>query len=93
MCEGNNNNNGMGSYTDGQGVEGIVQTLNGISPASFANDGERIQAVVAAYALVARLETPWDFVLRLCMGQVRKTQSPLKKPPFLECQAERKGKS
>ncbi|RYP62759.1 hypothetical protein DL770_009540 [Monosporascus sp. CRB-9-2] len=65
----------MESYTetvngrDGQGFEGIIQTINGISPESFANDGERIQAVVAAYALVARLETPWDFVLRLCMGQ------------------------
>ncbi|RYP72849.1 hypothetical protein DL769_004364 [Monosporascus sp. CRB-8-3] len=51
-----------------QGLDGI-KTLNGTSPESFANDGERIQALLAAYALVARLETPWDFVLRLCMGQ------------------------
>jgi hypothetical protein len=29
-----------------------------------------MEAVAAAYALVARLETPWDFVLRLAMGQV-----------------------
>lgn len=48
----------------------IVQTLNGISADSFENDGERMEAVAAAYALVARLETPWDFVLRLAMGQV-----------------------
>lgn len=48
----------------------IVQTLNGISADSFENDGQRMEAVAAAYALVARLETPWDFVLRLAMGQV-----------------------
>lgn len=47
-----------------------VQTLNGISADSFENDGQRMEAVAAAYALVARLETPWDFVLRLAMGQV-----------------------
>lgn len=51
----------------------IVQTLNGISADSFENDGERMEAVAAAYALVARLETPWDFVLRLAMGQVGRT--------------------
>lgn len=51
----------------------IVQTLNGISADSFENDGERMEAVAAAYALVARLETPWDFVLRLAMGQVSRT--------------------
>lgn len=50
----------------------IVQTLNGISADSFQNDGQRMEAVAAAYALVARLETPWDFVLRLAMGQVGK---------------------
>lgn len=50
----------------------IVQTLNGISADSFENDGQRMEAVAAAYALVARLETPWDFVLRLAMGQVRR---------------------
>ncbi|KAJ0108716.1 hypothetical protein J7T55_011206 [Diaporthe amygdali] len=49
--------------------QNILQTLNGISAESFENDGQRIEAVAAAYALVARLETPWDFVLRLAMGQ------------------------
>lgn len=48
----------------------IVQTLNGISADYFENDGQRMEAVAAAYALVARLETPWDFVLRLAMGQM-----------------------
>ncbi|KAI1245633.1 hypothetical protein MGN70_012525 [Eutypa lata] len=47
----------------------IVQTLNGISADSFEKDGQRMEAVAAAYALVARLETPWDFVSRLAMGQ------------------------
>lgn len=53
----------------------IVQTLNGISTDSFENDGQRMEAVAAAYALVARLETPWDFVLRLAMGQVSRSFS------------------
>ena len=56
--------------TSGQKSEDLVATLNGISSDTFSNDGDRIQALLAAYALVSRLETPWDFVLRLCMGQV-----------------------
>lgn len=56
--------------TSGQKSEDLVATLNGIGSDTFSNDGDRIQALLAAYALVSRLETPWDFVLRLCMGQV-----------------------
>lgn len=48
----------------------IVQTLNGISADPFEKDDQRMEGVAATYALVARLETPWDFVLRLAMGQV-----------------------
>jgi len=51
--------------------QGIVASLNSINADLFENDGQRIEAVTAAYALVARLETPWDFVLRTVMGQVR----------------------
>lgn len=50
----------------------IIESLNEINAGSFENDGQRIEAVAAAYALVARLETPWDFVLRTVMGQVSK---------------------
>ena len=56
--------------TSGHKSEQLVATLNEISSDTFSNDGDRIQALLAAYALVSRLETPWDFVLRLCMGQV-----------------------
>lgn len=55
---------------NGQNVQKLLQSLEGINAESFGNDGERIQAVVAAYALVSRLETPWEFVARLCMNQV-----------------------
>lgn len=48
----------------------LLQTLNSINADRFTDDGERSQTLLAAYALVSRLETPWDFVLRLCMGQV-----------------------
>jgi hypothetical protein len=30
-----------------------------------------MQALVAAYSLVSRLETPWDTVARLAMSEVR----------------------
>ena len=65
--------NGVNGYHShgSKNVQDILETLNQIDSPSFANDGDRIQAVVAAYALVARLETPWEFVLRTCMGQVR----------------------
>lgn len=62
----------------------VVQTLNGISADSFENDGQRMEAVAAAYALVARLETPWDFVLRLAMGQVSRTRILLLKD-IIDC--------
>lgn len=52
-------------------AQGILDGLNTITAESFANDGERNQAVIAAHALVSRLETPWEFVARFCMGQVR----------------------
>lgn len=55
--------------TDDHKFEELMQTLNGINADTFSNDGKRIQTLLAAYALVSRLETPWDFVLRLCMGQ------------------------
>ena len=51
-------------------AQGVLHDLNAITAESFANDGERNQAVLAAHALVSRLETPWEFVARLCMGQV-----------------------
>jgi hypothetical protein len=53
--------NGVNNH-DGKNVQCILQPLNQINTDSFANDGDRIQAVVAAYALVSRLETPWEFV-------------------------------
>ncbi|KAI0204036.1 S-adenosyl-L-methionine-dependent methyltransferase [Astrocystis sublimbata] len=47
----------------------FVNDLNIVTKDKFANDGERMKALAAVYALVARLETPWEFVARLCMGQ------------------------
>ncbi|OBR03148.1 O-methyltransferase [Colletotrichum higginsianum IMI 349063] len=61
--------NGVNGHGLASKHDNIIQTLNGINADSFENDGQRIEAVTAAYALVARLETPWDFVLRLVMGQ------------------------
>lgn len=55
-----------------QDSSSLIRDLNSITNYGFTNDGERMKALAAAYALVARLETPWEFVARLCMGQVRK---------------------
>ncbi|MCJ1317167.1 hypothetical protein MMC15_002490 [Xylographa vitiligo] len=68
MTDPANGVNGYHSHSS-KNVQDILESLNQIDSPSFANDGDRIQAVVAAYALVARLETPWEFVLRTCMGQ------------------------
>ncbi|KUI74029.1 Demethylsterigmatocystin 6-O-methyltransferase [Cytospora mali] len=60
---------------NGHGVPGriclddILRTLDKIDTTSFANDGDRIQAMTAVTSLLSRLETPWEFCLRTCMGQ------------------------
>jgi hypothetical protein len=58
------------------GIQHVLDTLKNIDAGSFANDADRIQAVVAAYSLVSRLETPWEFLLRTCMGQVLTSLPP-----------------
>jgi hypothetical protein len=55
----------MNGHTD------IANVLGDISLSSFENEDQRSKALLAAYALVARLETPWEATARLCMGQVR----------------------
>ncbi|KAI1379218.1 S-adenosyl-L-methionine-dependent methyltransferase [Hypoxylon crocopeplum] len=50
-------------------VDGFVQSIEGIDRSSFAFDGDRIQALRAAYALVSRLETSWDTVARLVLTE------------------------
>lgn len=60
-----------------QDYSSLVSNLDSIKKDGFTNDGERMKALAAAYALVARLETPWEFVARLCMGQVRSSDSHL----------------
>ena len=65
-----NDMNGINGHGSEHGTQSILQILDGINAQTFNNEGERAQAVLVAYALVSRLETPWEFVARLCMGQV-----------------------
>lgn len=67
----------MANENNDQDVQKLLQTLDGINAESFGNNRGKILAVLAAYALESRLETPWDFVARLCMGQVRKDSAKL----------------
>lgn len=53
-----------------QPIERVLENINQIQPGDFSSDGDRNQALLAAYALIGRLETPWETVLRLCMNQV-----------------------
>lgn len=50
--------------------EHLTPALEHINPSSFENEGERSKALQAAYALVSRLETPWETLCRLAMTQV-----------------------
>lgn len=58
-------------------LQGVMTSLESIDAGSFDNEGDRVKAVVAAYALVARLETPWEFLARIAMGQVGSPHSHL----------------
>ncbi|KAI4197130.1 MAG: hypothetical protein LQ348_002197 [Seirophora lacunosa] len=49
--------------------EHLTPALEHINPSSFENEGERSKALQAAYALVSRLETPWETLCRLAMTQ------------------------
>jgi hypothetical protein len=55
--------NGTAPLTD------FVEAIEGINRDSFVEDGDRIGALQAAYALVSRLETSWDTVARLVLIQ------------------------
>ncbi|MCJ1468061.1 hypothetical protein MMC07_006687 [Pseudocyphellaria aurata] len=50
-------------------VKKTLQTIVQIDRSSFTDDGKRSEALLAAYALVSRLETPWETVARLGMAQ------------------------
>lgn len=55
---------------DQPSIAKTIQVLEHIDQSSFTDDGERNEALLAAYALVSRLETPWETVARLAMAQV-----------------------
>ena len=51
-------------------LQKLLHLVQGLDDSSFANDQERGQALLAAYALVSRIETPWETIVRIGMGQV-----------------------
>ena len=55
-----------------EALQNYLKVVEETSDTSFANDGERMQALSATYALMSRLETPWETLLRLCAGQVNR---------------------
>ena len=44
-----------------------LQTLEKLSSTTFADGGERREALMATYTLVSQLKTPWETILRLFM--------------------------
>ncbi|KAF6841062.1 o-methyltransferase [Colletotrichum musicola] len=53
----------------GTTLTSFLENVKNIDAASFQNEGERMQALLAAQALLARLESPWDTAVRLNMTQ------------------------
>lgn len=51
-------------------LDSVIKNLDSIKTDDFDTDGDRNKTLLAAYALVSRLETPWETVSRLCMSQV-----------------------
>ncbi|KAL4947738.1 S-adenosyl-L-methionine-dependent methyltransferase [Aspergillus filifer] len=58
-----------GTNTTYQDADAFVESIQRTDRSSFAVDGDRMKVLRAAYALVSRLETPWDTVARLCMTE------------------------
>lgn len=58
-----------GTNASYQDADTIVESIQRTDRSSFASDGDRIKVLRAAYALVSRLETPWDTVARLCLTE------------------------
>ncbi|KAI9648454.1 hypothetical protein NHQ30_003088 [Ciborinia camelliae] len=52
-----------------ESTDTVLNSLNAINANEFVTDGDRNKALIAAYALVSRLETPWETVARLGMNQ------------------------
>ncbi|KAL4867610.1 hypothetical protein BDV12DRAFT_209748 [Aspergillus spectabilis] len=52
-----------------QPIGSVLESLDILNPESFKNDGDRHKALLSAYALVSRLETPFETTERLCMNQ------------------------
>ncbi|KAJ5733504.1 hypothetical protein N7493_002290 [Penicillium malachiteum] len=50
-------------------VETILKSINDINSDSFETDGDRANTLLAAYALVSRLETPWETVSRIVLNE------------------------
>ncbi|RAL16176.1 S-adenosyl-L-methionine-dependent methyltransferase [Aspergillus homomorphus CBS 101889] len=55
--------------TPSTNVDDFVHSIKNIDRSSFAYDGDRVNALREAYALISRLETSWDTVARLCITQ------------------------
>ncbi|KAF6799563.1 o-methyltransferase [Colletotrichum sojae] len=53
----------------GTTLTSFLENVKDINASSFENEGERMQALLAAQALLARIESPWDTAVRLNMTQ------------------------
>ena len=51
-------------------VDSFVSSIENVNSSSFSNEGDRMKALLAAQALLVRLESPWDTAVRLNMTQV-----------------------
>lgn len=67
--------NKMDQNTNGATTSALreyLQTVENLNSSSFQNEEDRLRALHATYALVSRIESPWETIVRLGMGQVRR---------------------
>ncbi|OLN85550.1 Demethylsterigmatocystin 6-O-methyltransferase 4 [Colletotrichum chlorophyti] len=66
---GTNGTNGHGLNGGRSRVQEFLCAARGIDSSSFESDRDRLNALLAAYEVVAKLEAPWDTYIRLHLSQ------------------------
>lgn len=48
-----------------------LRAVGGITASSFTTEEDRMEALLATYEVLSKLETPWDTYVRIHLNQVR----------------------
>ncbi|KAI3559148.1 hypothetical protein CABS01_02474 [Colletotrichum abscissum] len=71
----NSKDEGQKASEDGSSTKlttaSFLKGIQDVTSTSFASEDERMQALLGTYALMARLEPPWETLVRICMTQTQ----------------------